>query len=99
MYTALYVKYPFFVSDFNETSILSTYFRKKYKISNFMKIRPMGAQFRWADGQTDGRKDGQTEKTRLSVAFRNFAYAPKYYRMEANRSYKPVKLNSKCCTP
>jgi len=41
-----------------------------------MKIRPMGAQFQ-AEGQTDGRMDGQIEKTKLSVAFRNFANAPK----------------------
>jgi len=31
MYVGLYVKYPLFVSDFNETLILSTDFRKILK--------------------------------------------------------------------
>jgi len=37
-----------------------------------MKIRPLGAELFHADGQTDGRTDGQ-----IIVAFRNFANAPK----------------------
>ena len=44
-------------------------FSKNTKISNFMKIRRVGAQLLHADGQTDVRK--------LMVAFRNFANAPK----------------------
>jgi hypothetical protein len=70
------------MSDLNETLILSTDFRKIIKYQNFIKIRPMGAQF-----QVDGRTDGQTEKTRLSVAFRYFANAPKYIRVTADSSY------------
>jgi hypothetical protein len=38
-----------------------------------MKIRPVGAELFEADRQTDGRTDG----TKLLVAFRNFANAPK----------------------
>ena len=37
-----------------------------------MKIRPMGAELFHADGRTDG----QTDMTKLIVAFRNFAEAP-----------------------
>jgi len=58
MCTGLQVKYPLFLAEFNNTLIFSTDFRKivKCQISNFMKIRPVGAElFRWG-----GRKDGQT---------------------------------------
>ena len=44
-------------------------FEKELKISNFFKIRLVGAEFFHADGQTD--------MTKLIVAFRNFARAPK----------------------
>jgi hypothetical protein len=38
-----------------------------------MKIRPVGADLFHADGRTDR----QTDMTKLRVAFRNFANAPK----------------------
>ena len=40
-----------------------------------MKIRPVGAELFHADEQTDG----QTDMTKLVVAFRNVANAPKTY--------------------
>ena len=40
-----------------------------------MKIGPMRAKFFHADR----RVDGQTDMTKLMVAFRNFANAPKNY--------------------
>jgi hypothetical protein len=61
MYIGLYVKYPLFLSDFNETWIFSTYIRKSPQISDFMKIRPVGAELFHADGRTD--------MTKLIVAF------------------------------
>ena len=50
-----------------------------------MKIRPVGADMFHAGGRTDGVTDCQTEgrteretdMTKLTVAFRNFANAPK----------------------
>ena len=42
MYVGLNGKQPLFLSDFNETWILST----DKKISNFMKIRPLGTFLR-----------------------------------------------------
>ena len=45
-------------------------FSKNSQTSNFMKIRPVGAELFHADRQTD--------MTKLIVAFRNFANAPKY---------------------
>jgi hypothetical protein len=69
----LNVKYPLFLSDFNEILIFSTYFREKVQISSFIKIRPMGADLFYADRRTNI----QTDMTKLIVASRNFANAPK----------------------
>jgi len=57
MYIGLRVKYPLFLSNFNETGICETDFRKilRYKIS--WKIHPVGAELSFADGQTDGQTD------------------------------------------
>jgi hypothetical protein len=52
-----------FLSGFNETLMLLTDFRKT------LKYRPVGAELFHVDGQTD--------MTKLTVAFRNFANAPK----------------------
>jgi len=46
-------------------------FEKNTEISNFMKIRRVRAEFFHADGRTD------KHVTKLIVAFRNFANAPK----------------------
>ena len=43
--------------------------KKNTQISNYMKIRPVGAELFHAGGRTD--------MTKLTVAFRNFANAPK----------------------
>jgi len=53
MSSGLHVKYPLFLSDFNETLILSTAL-KNTQISIFMKIRPVEAEF-YADRRTEGR--------------------------------------------
>lgn len=44
-------------------------FRKTLKISHLKKIRPLGAELFHADGQTD--------VTKLTAAFHNFANMPK----------------------
>jgi hypothetical protein len=59
MYFALHVKYPLFVSIFNETLIILAYFRKIQKISNFMKILPVGAELFHAERRPYGQT-GQT---------------------------------------
>ena len=48
-------------------------FERKVQISDFMTIRPVGAELFHMDGETDGR----TDMTKLIVAFRNFAKGPK----------------------
>ena len=68
MYIGLHVKYQLLLSDFNGTWISWPKFEKNPQAPNFMKIRPVGAEF-YAEGRTD--------MTKLTVAFRNFASAPK----------------------
>jgi hypothetical protein len=72
MYTGFHVKYPLFLSEFNKTQIFSTYFQKnrKYKIS----LKPV----QW-EPDCSMRTDGRTHRsmTKLTVAFRHFANAPK----------------------
>ena len=67
MYIDHHVKCRLFLSDCNETWILSTVFRKILKFQIVRKINPVGAEFFHADGQTDMMK--------LIAAFRNFAKA------------------------
>jgi hypothetical protein len=73
MWKCFHLKYPLFLSDFNETWIFSTDFRKelKYKISSKSVQAEPSCSMR-----TDGRTDGRSDMTKLTVAFRNFANAP-----------------------
>jgi hypothetical protein len=71
MYIGLYVKYPLFMLDFNETWIL-TDFRKTLKYQISLK----SVQWEPSSIRADGRMAGQTDMTMLTVAFRNFANAP-----------------------
>jgi hypothetical protein len=70
MYIHSHVNYPLFLSDFNETRIL-TDFKKiiKYQIhenpSSGSRVVPCGQRDRW------------TDMMKLTVAFCNFANAPK----------------------
>jgi hypothetical protein len=44
MYNGLHVKYPLLLPEFNETEIFLDRFSKNAQISNFMQIRPVGAE-------------------------------------------------------
>ena len=76
--------YGLFFSGFNKIWKFLDIFSKNVQISNFMKIRPLGAELLHAGGRTGG----QTYMTRLTVTFRNFAHAPnnKNYRKTAGVS-------------
>jgi len=78
MYVGLHVKYPVFLSDFNETWIFSTDFRKIHKYQITLKtVQWKPSTFQRTDGETDGWTDRRTDMTKLIVTFRNFANVPK----------------------
>ena len=54
MNIGLHVKYPLFWSEFNEKSVFQT------QISNFFKIRPVGAELFRADRLTDGHDEANS---------------------------------------
>ena len=53
MYPGLHVKNPLFLFCFSETWIFSKDFQKNIQISNFVKIHLVGAEFFYANRQTD----------------------------------------------
>jgi len=62
MYIGLYVKYPLFLSDFDQTLFSHDIYKKN---SNFMKIRVVGADSFHADGRTE-----KTTKLRVFAILR-----------------------------
>jgi len=71
-----FLKYLLLLPDFNEFWILTIDSRKNTQISYFhenpssgSRVVPCGRKDRWTDGQTD--------MTKFTVDFRNFANAPK----------------------
>jgi hypothetical protein len=65
---------------------------------DFMKIRPVGAEWFHADRQTDGRTGGRTDATQLIVAFCNFANATKIMRvcLSKTSSFNAVQGSNRC---
>jgi len=64
MYLGLHVKYPLFLADINENWNYLDRFSKNTQISNFMKMRPVGAEL----FNEDERTDGQADMTKVTVA-------------------------------
>jgi len=69
-YFGILVTYPLFLSDLK----FLDRFSKNLQISNFIKLRPVGAELRCSM-----RTDRRTEMTKLIVAFRNFTNAPRIW--------------------
>ena len=59
----LHLKYPLFLSDFNETRIFSTGFKKFSYIKFHENIRPARAELLHENGQMDRRTDRHDEAT------------------------------------
>ena len=57
MHIDIHVKYLLFLSYFNANSIFLDRLLKSTQISNFKKIRPLGAELFHTDGQTDRKHD------------------------------------------
>jgi len=66
---SLHIHRPLFLTDFNQISLLSTWFCKNIcSVKCHGNLCHVGAEFCNADGQTD--------KTKLTVAFRNLRRRP-----------------------
>ena len=77
-----YVKYPLLLSNFNETLIFSTDFRRK------LKYQVSSKSVQW-EPSCSMQADGQMDITKLIVAFRNFGNAPeKQNHVEGERFYR-----------
>jgi hypothetical protein len=61
----LRVNYQLFLSDFNETCIFLIVFSKITQMSNFMKIRPMGAELFHLDRRTDRRDEANSRLSQV----------------------------------
>ena len=72
MYIGLHVKYPLYLSDFNETRLLTDF--EKYSSIKFHENPSIGRR-RLPCERTGGRA-GAVDMTKLTVAYRNFANAP-----------------------
>ena len=72
MYIGFCLNFPLLLFDFKGASIFLTDFREILEI-NLMEVRREGAELLHSPGRTDSQTNGQTEMTKIIVAFRNFS--------------------------
>jgi hypothetical protein len=70
-------------------------FLKNTQIPNLMKMRSVGAELFHAYSQMDGQPD----TTKLKIAFRNFAIAPKKGRRVCSQHASHLRLFRIVCQP
>jgi len=75
MDVGLHVKYPLFLSEFNEFEFFLENLKKNTQILNLMKICPVGAELFHAGKKTERWADGKM--TKLVVTLRSLANGPK----------------------
>ena len=78
----LHVKYPLYVSEINAISMFSTDFSNNTQMSNFIKIRPVGAVLFQADGCTE------TDKKKKRRIYRRHDEANSRFLQFCERAYK-----------
>jgi hypothetical protein len=66
MYLGLHVKYPLFLADINETWNYLDRFSKNTQISNFIKMRPVGAELFNEDGRTGRHDKGNSRSPKIN---------------------------------
>jgi hypothetical protein len=86
----LHVKHLLFLSDFNEIWILWADFRKS------VKYQASSKSVQW-ELNCSKRTDGQMYRTKLIVAFRNFAYAPNKVITWAPSAWSRIALQHDGC--
>ena len=69
MQVGLRVKYPLFLSDFNQNFYLPDRFSKNSHLSNFMEIRPDGTELFREERDRGRRISGRAAMTKIEVAF------------------------------
>ena len=80
MYIGLHAKYSLLLSDFSETCIFVHEYSKNTQISNFMEIRPVGAELLHAVKRSEGHDEADS---RISQFF-EIAYKGNFNPYSAN---------------
>jgi hypothetical protein len=89
MYIGLHVKYRLLLPDCKMKMIFLDRFSKNPQTSEFIKIRPVEAELFHEDRGTYGR----TDMTKPTVAFSNFANAPKKNSQLLNKFFYVIYPN------